>query len=326
MASLTNVVKVCPQDGPLQVVVDALPPDSEIHLAPGVYEGVLTIPVDKYGLRLIGQGTGPGEVVLACDHHSRGINPATGQAYGTTGSASVFWLADAGVARNLTFANTYVAIDPVDHHQAVALKTEGDRLLFERCRFVGRQDTLYVNSPTPQQIARQYFRDCEIEGDVDFIFGRARAVFERCVIRAISERVRRGFFTAPSTWEGNPLGFLFQSCRFDGLGEAAAFALGRPWSADKAPHLPRCTISNGQMVVRESWLAEVVGPWVDFDSPVLCRVDPTRLLEYANRGPGALASAGRPQLDALAASHYTVASYLRGADGWAPELADSAHP
>lgn len=315
-----KVVKVCPQDGPLQTVVDALPAGSEIHLAPGVYEGVLTIPADKVGMSLIGLGASPAEVVLACDHHSRAINPATGQAFGTTGSASVFLLADDFTARNLSFANTYAAADPTDHHQAVAVKTEGDRMVFEHCRFLGRQDTLYVNSPAPQQIARQYFRDCEIEGDIDFIFGRARAVFERCVIRAMSDRVASGFFTAPSTWEGNPLGFLFQSCRFEGQGEPGAFALGRPWSADKAPHLPRGTISNGQMVVRESWLAEAVGAWVDFDSPVLCRVDPTRLLEYANQGPGAIGSEGRPQLDAVAAAHYTVASYLRGRDAWAPEL------
>ena len=302
-----------PAGASLQAVLDALPHGEAAHLrlAPGCYTGVLTI--SRPGITLEGVGVDPTEVVIACDHHHGGINPATGQKWGTTGSASVFVLGDDFRACNLTFANTWAGHDPDGANQAVAVKTEGDRLIFERCRFIGRQDTLYANTPAPTRIARQYFRECEIEGDIDFIFGRATAVFDRCLIRAVTDRVNQGYLTAPSTWEGNPRGFLFQSCRFESDAAAATFALGRPWAADKDGQHPRGTISNGQMLVRQCWLGAHVGPWVDFAGPAPCRVDPQRLLAYANSGPGATVDHG-PEPGA-----YGMADYLRGVDGWAPD-------
>lgn len=306
-----------PAGASLQAVVDALPPGVPAHLrlAPGRYEGVLTISADRPGLTLEGMGEHPQDVLLCCDHHHAGINPATGQKWGTTGSASVFLLADDFHAFNLTLANTWSGHDPAGANQAVAVKTEGDRMVFERCRFIGHQDTLYVNTPSPTQLARQYFHACEIEGDIDFIFGRATAVFDRCTIRAVTDRVAQGYLTAPSTWEGNPHGFLFQSCRFESTAAPGSFALGRPWAADKDAHHPRGTISNGQMLVRECWLGAHVGMWVDFDGTSPCKIDPERLWQEANIGPGVHGHWARARQDGGDA----MADYLRGMDGWSPE-------
>ena len=49
--------------------------------------------------------------------------------------------------------------------QAVAVLSEADRAIFKKCKFLGWQDTLYAKN------GRQYFEDCYIEGNVDFIFG-----------------------------------------------------------------------------------------------------------------------------------------------------------
>jgi pectin methylesterase-like acyl-CoA thioesterase len=77
-----------------------------------------------------------------------------------------------------------------------------DRAAFQNCRFLGWQDTLYVNGPgclfVPQPLAstdaancpagRHYFDQCYIEGHVDFIFGDAAAVFRQCRIHSTAKR------------------------------------------------------------------------------------------------------------------------------------------
>jgi len=56
--------------------------------------------------------------------------------------------------------------------QAVALRISGDTAAFVGCKFLGAQDTLY------DHIGRHYFKDCYIEGSVDFIFGNALSLYE----------------------------------------------------------------------------------------------------------------------------------------------------
>lgn len=56
--------------------------------------------------------------------------------------------------------------------QAVALRISGDNAAFWGCRFLGAQDTLYDDQ------GRHYFKDCYIEGSVDFIFGDALSMYE----------------------------------------------------------------------------------------------------------------------------------------------------
>ncbi|TXG49357.1 hypothetical protein EZV62_025232 [Acer yangbiense] len=45
-----------------------------------------------------------------------------------------------------------------------------------RCSFEGYQDTLYTHS------LRQFYRECDIYGTVDFIFGNAAVVLQNCNI------------------------------------------------------------------------------------------------------------------------------------------------
>ncbi|XP_019054364.1 PREDICTED: probable pectinesterase/pectinesterase inhibitor 41 [Nelumbo nucifera] len=78
------------------------------------------------------------------------------------------------VAINIKVRNTAGAIK----HQAVAVRNGADMSTFYSCSFEGYQDTLYTHS------LRQFYRECDIYGTVDFIFGNAAAVFQDCNIYA----------------------------------------------------------------------------------------------------------------------------------------------
>jgi len=56
--------------------------------------------------------------------------------------------------------------------QAVAMRISGDQAEFRGCGFFGAQDTLHDDK------GRHYFKDCYIQGSIDFIFGNARSLYE----------------------------------------------------------------------------------------------------------------------------------------------------
>ena len=110
------------------------------------------------------------------------------------------------------------------------VKTQGDNMVFEKCRFLGWQDTLYANGD-----GHQRFTNCYIEGDVDFIFGHAAAIFEKCKIVCKGE----GYVTAQARdTEKDPGGYLFWRCDISATPDLrpSSVYLGRPW---RGP-LPAC--------------------------------------------------------------------------------------
>ena len=122
--------------------------------------------------------------------------------------------------------------------QAVALSAGGDKSVFKRLRLIGRQDTLMLPpcfieaQENPDMCVRQYFEDCYIEGDVDFIFGGAAAVFKNCDIFCKHRPIGYNcFITAACTPKNLPYGFVFFDCRIDGEAEKGTVYLGRPWLA-----------------------------------------------------------------------------------------------
>ncbi|HEY0003074.1 MAG TPA: pectinesterase family protein [Actinoplanes sp.] len=303
----------------IQAAIDAAPTGNTepfvIAVRPGVYLGQVIVPAAKPFLELQGLGRGPEDVVIADDRANGTLRP-DGTTWGTSGSASVTVDGADFRARNLTFANLFdeAAHPEIANRQAVAILTRADRLEFDRVRFLGNQDTLYVNSSAAAVIARAYFRDCYVEGDVDFIFGRATAVFDRCRIHSLDRAsTPAGYVTAPSTSITNPYGLLFSRCRFTSDAPAGSVFLGRPWHAGNDP------AAIGQTIIRDSVLGAHIGPvaWSDFGT---WPWRDARFAEYHNVGPGAIVSADRPQLSAAEAAGYTVATVLRGTDGWQPEF------
>lgn len=185
-----------------------------IFIKNGIYKEKLVLPTSKTNVKFIGEDVL--KVILTYDDYASKKN-RFGEEVGTTGSSSFYVFADDFIAENITFENSS---GPVG--QAVAVRVDGDRVMFSNCRFLGFQDTLY---PHGEQ-SRQYYKNCYIEGTVDFIFGWSTAVFDNCTIFC---KKGGSYITAASTLETTPYGFVFIDCKITGDADERSFYLGRPW-------------------------------------------------------------------------------------------------
>ena len=168
---------------------------------------------------------------------------------------------------NLTIEN---AAEPLA--QAVALHTEGDRLSFRNCRFLGNQDTQYLAG----EGNRLYFQHCYIEGTTDFIFGGATAWFEACNIHC----KRDSYITAASTPPNIRYGFIFNKCEITAAADVTSVYLGRPWRAHAMTVFMNCNLPKE--IIPAGW-----DNWRNPDNEKT-----TRYAEYKNRGQGS-STAGR---------------------------------
>ncbi|KAL7260291.1 hypothetical protein ACSBR1_006040 [Camellia fascicularis] len=107
----------------------------------------------------------------------------------------------------------------------------GDQAAFWGCGFFGAQDTLHDDR------GHYYFKDCYIQGSIDFIFGNARSLYESCQLSSIANIVGLGakvinrVVTAhgrASKDENN--GFAFVNCSVGGIGRIWLGRVCRPFS------------------------------------------------------------------------------------------------
>ncbi|WP_200304174.1 pectinesterase family protein [Streptomyces adelaidensis] len=300
----------------VQEAINAAPTSgsSEIVIEKGVYHEVLTVPKDKSWLTIEGVTGNRADVVIYNSRCHGMINPSTGQKYGTQGSAVATFRPPNLTVKDLTISNTFdrAAHPEISAYetQAVAVAALGDRQTYFNVSIMGHQDTLLAKGETPTTQARQYFVNSFIRGDVDFIFGNATAVIDRCTIQVLSWP--GGTILAPNTDYRKKYGFLIVSSTITTNGVPYdTMYLGRPWhnTADAWP----------QAVVRQSEIFHGIKdahPWTDMtpDYPW----SKARFKEYANTGPGAGYGADAPQLTDSEAAGYTAEKYLAGTDGWNP--------
>ncbi|MFI7343593.1 pectinesterase family protein [Streptomyces sp. NPDC050085] len=298
----------------VQAAVDAVDgPGRTIVVHPGTYREVVHVPAHLVDLTMRGvEGQDPRAAVIVCDHANGTPLPGGSGTYGTAGSATFTSAAPGLTVRGLTLANDWLRADhpEITGTQAVAAYVTGDRTFFDGVRLLGHQDTLFADTTALDAFDRQYFRNCYVEGDVDFVFGRGTAVFERCHFRTLARDVDftpKGMVFAPATARANPHGFLAVRCRFTSGAEDGAYKLARPWVPSYE------TTAWPSLVVRDSWL----GPGIDPVAPYTNMRDAypwqsMRFGEYANSGPGAVISVpeNRPQLTAAQAATHTRSSFL----------------
>ncbi|KAG8388447.1 hypothetical protein BUALT_Bualt02G0126800 [Buddleja alternifolia] len=223
-----------------------------------------------------------------------------------TFSTATFAVAGKGfIARDISFRNTAGAIK----HQAVAFRSGSDQSVFHRCSFDSFQDTLYAHSN------RQFYRECDITGTIDFIFGNSAVVFQNCNILP-RQPLSNQFVTITAQGKKDPnqnSGISIQRCTMSPLDRLTAPTyLGRPWKEFSTTVIMETNI--GAFLDPKGWIS-----WVS-------NVDPPSSIfyaEYQNTGPGA-STANRvgwagynPTLTAAQASKYTVESLIEGAS-WLP--------
>lgn len=227
-------------------------------------------------------------------------------------------------ARNLTFENS--AGKGTDVGQALALYADGDRLFFENCRFLGNQDTLFTGPLPPKEIepngfigpkqhaprlnGRHYYKNCYLEGDIDFIFGSATAYFEGCTFFSkYTGKEISSYVTAASTPEGQEYGYVMANCRFESNCPANNAYLGRPWREYAKTVLLNCYMDDH--ICKEGW----------HDWNKEAAREHTFYAEYGSFGPGGKMEK-RPdwihRLTETDLKRFTKEAVLSGSDGWKP--------
>jgi pectin methylesterase-like acyl-CoA thioesterase len=289
----------------IQSAIDAAPDiGAVISIAPGTYREVLTIDKPHMQLRSPDADAAKTEIVF---------DKSAGTAGGTTHSATVNVTGDDFLAENLTFRNDFNA-----HHQqvsqgsqALALRVTGDRAIFRNMRFLGNQDTLYAaNPPGKSTPSRQYFANCFIEGNVDFIFGDSKAFFDHCEIKSTLHG--GGYVTAQSkNSPSQDSAYVFDHCRLTAYPGVAHVWLGRPWR-------PYATV-----IVMNTEMGdhiEAVG-WREWHPGETQSLDTAYYAEYNSTGPGAHPGQRDPHthvLTAAEAARYELSNFFTG---WDPRAA-----
>lgn len=315
----------------IQAAIDAVPDHAtecfEIRIKSGVYYEKLHI--EKPMIHLVGEGAE--QTVITYDDHALKKFP-DGSQYHTFHSYTAFIGADDFTAERLSFVNSAGPGKVVG--QALAIYVDGDRAAFRDCRFIGHQDTIFTG-PLPEQPLdrsyfggprdgaerrklRQYYEDCYIEGDIDFIFGSATAVFKGCEIFAknrLSDAAAangevNGWITAASTPEDVRYGYVFIDCDLTSNAPPQSVYLGRPWRNHAKVCFLNCWI--GAHVKQEGW-----HNWnkADAEATVV-------YAEYHSAGPGAGNATVRVPwartLSEQEAAKYAIPLVLSGMDGWQP--------
>ncbi|GGL83321.1 pectinesterase [Streptomyces fumigatiscleroticus] len=307
-----RVLHVRPGDR-VQAAVDATTGGGwTIVVHPGTYREVVNIPADRAGLTLRGATGDPRDVVIVYDNANGTQRPDGSGTYGTAGSATFTSAAPGLTVRDLTLANDWLRADhpEITGTQAVAAYVTGDRSHFDNVRLLAHQDTLFADTTALDAFDRQYYSRCHIEGDVDFVFGRATAVFEHCRFHTLARDVDftpKGMVFAPSTARANPRGILAVRCRITSAAEDGAYKLARPWVPTYE------TTARPSLVVRETR----IGPGIDAVTPYTNMREAypwqsMRFAEYRNTGPGAVIGVpeNRPQLTRAQAASHTRETYL----------------
>jgi pectin methylesterase-like acyl-CoA thioesterase len=209
----------------IQAAIDAAPAGRTtpyiIFIKNGKYREKLTIPSNKPFIHLIGESVGG--TVLSWDDYSGKAMPGGGT-YGTSNSATLIVNAADCLLSTLTVENT-----TGDAPQALAINVNADRVVLVNCRFLGGQDTVLTNGS-----GRQYFKNCYIDGTVDFIFGSAKVIFDSTVIypKTRQDGLTRSYITAANTPAGQAYGYVFRNCIIPRNQGVTQYFLGRPWQND----------------------------------------------------------------------------------------------
>ncbi|XP_024026235.1 pectinesterase [Morus notabilis] len=281
--------------------VAAAPNNSEtrfvIYIKAGAYLENVEVVRKKTNLMFVGDGIGK-TVVKASRNHVDG--------WTTFRSATVAVVGNGFIAKGITFENS---AGP-SKHQAVALRSGSDLSTFYKCSFIGYQDTLYAHS------LRQFYRECDVYGTIDFIFGNAAVVLQNCNFYARRPNPNQhNIFTAQGREDPNQnTGISILNCKVTAASDLSPVKssfktyLGRPWK------------EYSRTVFMKSYIDDLVDPagWLEWNATFAL----TTLYygEYMNHGPGSNTSARvtwpgyRVINSSVEASRFSVDAFIQGGE------------
>lgn len=279
----------------IQAAVDSISTNNTsrivIYVAAGTYRERVNI--NKPYISLVGAGKNNTKIVY--DLGSVNGSALNGATVTVTGN---YFTAD-----NITFENDA----PPEAGQALALLVNADQAEFNSIRAVGYQDTLYVGIPTASpRIGRQYFRDSEIIGKVDYIYGPATAaVFDNVNVISLGNG---GYVTAAATKNTTDPGIVFINSRLAKADDTTkgSHYLGRPWQ-----DFPNVRFIN-------TWMDDHIHPqgWTTM------QVKPNDYAEFGSYGPGASPNTRRNDTDVpsrqMTAAEAQEMTIPRMFNGWDP--------
>ncbi|MBQ4387161.1 MAG: pectin esterase [Prevotella sp.] len=265
-----------------------------IFVKKGTYKEKLVIPQWLTNIEICGEDRD--QTIITWDDHANIFLPEIGKGMGTFRTYTLKIQGSRITLKNITVENNSARLG-----QAVALHTEGDRLTFVNCRFLGHQDTIYTGNAH----CRHYFKDCYIEGTTDFIFGPSTAWFEGCDIFCKAN----SYITAASTPQDAPYGYIFNNCRITTDAQVDKVYLGRPWRDYGYTLFMNCELPR--QIRPEGW-----HQW----RPEAVKT--ARYMEYNNRGEGAATDQRVPwsrQLTKKEAQQVTLERVFSINDTWTPD-------
>ncbi|KAJ1386672.1 Pectinesterase, catalytic [Sesbania bispinosa] len=146
----------------------------------------------------------------------------TARQYGTVDSATLIVESDYFMAANIIISNSAPRPDGKSQGaQAVALRISGDKAAFYNCKLLGFQDTLCDDRN------RHFFKNCLIQGTVDFIFGSGKSLYLDTKLRVLGDNGMSVIVAQARKSETEDNVYSFVHCNITGTGTGTF--LGRAW-------------------------------------------------------------------------------------------------
>lgn len=268
-----------------------------IYVKKGVYKEKLIIPSFLTNIEICGEDRD--NTIITYDDHANIKNEQLPNNH-KLGTFRTYTMKIEGC--DITLKNITIENNAARLGQAVALHTEGDRLKFINCRFLGNQDTIYTGVAG----TRLYFVDCYIEGTTDFIFGPSIAWFENCLIK----NKTNSYVTAASTPAEQKYGYIFNNCKIIADEGVTKCYLGRPWRPYAYTLFMNCEL--GKHIRPVGW-----HNWGKKENETTARY-----LEYNNTGDGANTAERCPwskQLTKKEAAKITMQEVFSIKSDWNPQ-------
>lgn len=314
----------------VQEAIDAAPAGQVkpylIFIKKGTYKGHVNIPESKPYLHFIGQDAD--KVLVSDDRLCGGTSDSSIPTYGVADGATVVCQAANCYFENITFENSW-GVEKNSGPQALALYTNNDRIILNKCKLLSYQDT-YLTS-TKNDAHRHYLKECFIEGAVDFIYGGSDVFFDDCTLNIV--RPSGGYIVAPSHGASTKWGYVFMNNTIttDRVSDPSTYSvwLGRPWHNN--PKTVYINTTTEVSIPATGWYQTMGGLpalWAEYNTmdksgnPV--DLSNRNTYYYYMDGDKKVEGYSKAVLTAEEAAQYTVKNVLAGADAWQPALRTEA--